>query len=365
MSTDIDQQMRDAKAAEERLTAGRAGWDRAEFGDGEFSSGVFASTVQGQRWETWHGLGTYFEDKPLMTARECMAEVPELDTEIVPCDLAFRHPVTGEWTVISEEVANVRLMDSMWLANVTTSYKRVQPWESFQFMDDLVQSDQAKYIAAIVLSKGRKIVLTVRLTELGIKIAGMTDESIDINVVLSNTYDRSGAFQTAITPIRPACVNSEALTFKTAPRVFSLRHTESITGKIAQAQQTLGLVHTYVAELERVGNLLVEQPFSNADFGRFMDRLVPLTPKMEADPGGRAASNRAEAVMAVTRIFSEADNLANVRNTKWAALNAVTEYEDWVTKVRDTKLNTAEARRFMRSVDDNPQKDRALALLLN
>src|SRR5262249_4720536 len=123
--------------------------------------------------------------------------------------------------------------------------------------------------------------------------------------------------------------------------------------------QALGLVNTYYEEFEQIGNKLVNQVFTTADFERFLEKLVPMPQKDSTD---RKVANVMEVRGHIGGIWRSADNLGNIRNTKWAALQAVAEYADFGRPLRG-KDDLAE-KAWRRAMDDGTGlKRKALALV--
>lgn len=359
----IDAAIQTALDQEKGLLSRRvvADWDKSEvIGMDGIESGVFTGIdAAGQRWQTWHGRGTYLADKQVLTTAEAMQEVPQLALDVVDRPLAWQDE-KGEWHTLSNEVANVR-MDGVYLGTVTKRYKRVQPWESFQFLDDLLDTGEAKIANAMTLRGGKQIALLAVIPQEW-NVLGAS-ERFSLYLYLTNSYDGRSGLRVALTPVRVQCTNSDTLALATAPREIVFHHTESITGKIAAARTTLGLVATYKAEFEETAERLAGQKMTSKQFASFLDQLVPLPVGEPGKGTDRKVANRKDVVNAITSIWTSAPNLEEVRETRWGALNAVIEYEDWFTKVNAKTPELAEERRMVRQLSSNPVKDRALALL--
>jgi phage/plasmid-like protein (TIGR03299 family) len=355
----IDAQIEGALGQEKRLLDNRrvADWDRSEvIGQDGIEAGVFTGIdVNGQRWNTWHGRGVYLEDKQVLSVKEAITHVPQLGMEALDRSLGWQDE-HGEWHTIKGEVANVRT-DDTYLGVVTKRYKRVQPWEAFQFIDDLLDTGDAKIANAMTLRGGKQIALLAVIPEEW-NILGAS-ERFRLYLYLTNSYDRSTGLNVAITPVRVQCTNSDALALATAPRSISFRHTEGITGKIAMARDTLGLVATYRAAFTETVEQLASQKMTPGEFDRFLNQLHPLTPEVRASD--RRVENRKVVIDAIRNIRDSAPNLEAIRDTRWGAFNAVSEYEDWFTKVGG---KNPDEKRMQRQLNPSPVKDRALDLLL-
>lgn len=357
----IDDQIKAAAEAGERLRSGRGGWDASEYaGRDGVEAGVFTGQVNGQRWETWHGRGVYLADQEVISTQQVIEHVPQLAMEVCDRTIGWQD-AQGEWHEISGDVANVRI-DGTYLGTVTKRYKRVQPWECFTLLDDLLDSGDAKIANALVMKGGKQIGLLAVIPQEW-KILGASDE-FKLYLYLANSYDRSSGLSVNLTPIRVECTNSDNLALTTAARSFTFRHTEGITGKINAARQTLGLVAAYQEAFTEMAELLAGRKLSHNGFTRFLDDLHPRVKVEDAESQARRDTKR-DAVLSVIRgVYESAPNLEPFRGTAWAALNAVTEYEDWMVPVRGKTFAAAEEKRTLRQLEPSMIKDRAVELLL-
>lgn len=356
----IDAQIEQALQAEKDLLRRRnvPSWDASEvIGMDGIEAGAFSTiNANDQRWATWHGRGTNVEGKAF-TAADAMRLVPQLALEVVDRPLGWQDEA-GEWHTLTREVANVR-MDGTYLGTVTKRYKKVQPWESFQFMDDLVDSGDAHYTNVMTLRGGKQIALLSLIPEEW-EVLGAS-RSYKLYLYLTNSYDGQRGLTVALTPVCVQCTNSDTLALATAPRSFTLRHTEGIQGKINAARSTLGMVAAYKEEFTTTVESLAGQKMTSREFGRFMDNLIPLPVGDELTD--RKVESRKVVVDAITSIFQSAPNLEPIRGTRYAALESVTEYEDWFTNIRGKTPEVAAEKRAVRQLSSNAMKDRALALL--
>ncbi len=263
---------------------------------------------------------------------------------------------------IPGRVANVRSDTRDALGVVGHGYTPLQNKDAFAFTDELVQSGQAGWIGAALYGNGA-VVSGLMMLNRDIKIAGIEDERVLPLIAFRNGHDGGTGVSVTVAPFRLACLNGMILPLKGATRVWRARHTSGVHRRIDEARRTLELSWSYYDELEEMGRKLVAKKMSDRRFASFMDRLVPLTPKMEADPGGRSANSRQAAIDAITEIFRNGDDLENVRGTEWAALQAVAEYDSWGRNVRKTARSSADENRLARATKPSLLKDRAVTLL--
>lgn len=327
------------------LDARRRGWDRAEYGDGGFESGVFTN-----REPAWHGLGTVVDD-PDLTWREAL-KLGGLDWEVEPWDVAA---VKGSQRETAEKhQAMVRSSDRRVLGVVGRSYRPIQNEELGELGDAILDSGDVRCISAVSLRNGSRVALVSKLGE-DIRIAGWEDETIEPYLLVTNSHDGSMALTVAVTPIRVVCTNTLRLALGGNPRQWKVRHTSNYQGKLDEARRALGLTYTYLAELEETANALVREPMTDKEFRAFLEKLAPKS--KQDDPESRREKNRQEKLSVISGLWAASPNLENIRGTRWAALNAVAEYSDWMTTVRGDEA------RYNRALNTTSLKDRAFALL--
>lgn len=263
---------------------------------------------------------------------------------------------------IASHVANTRSDNGAVIGVVGKGYTPLDNADGFSFADQLVQSGNGGWLTATALNGGSTVVALMKLNR-DIKIAGMDSETILPLLAFRNGHDGGTSVSMRITPLRLVCLNGMLLPVKDMVRTWKARHTRSVRGRVDDARVALQIAWTYYDELEELGNKLVAKKVNDKAFRTFLDRLVPLTPQMEADQDCRAAKNRDEAIQAITGYWN-GENLANVKGTAWGALQAVGEYADWDRPVRNTTRTTAEENRFVRVTKESKIKDRAVELLV-
>jgi phage/plasmid-like protein (TIGR03299 family) len=331
------------------------------------------------REPAWHRLGNVFQ-KDAATADEMgdWAGLKWLVTKIPLLGLYAPEGDEGEELEITvpSHMAVIRTdrIEQGPLGVVGHGHQLLQNHELLEFAEMLQDTDEATLVTAGSLRKGKVVWVTAKIA-MHVRIAGMEDEAIDSYLMLTNAHDGSRSLTGVTTPVRTVCENTLNLAISKAVRAWSVRHTPGMMWKLQDAREALGISFKYYAEFEKAGNALVKQKLLKRDFARFLEQLVPYDEAMAASVAigepSRAAKNVDEARAAVEHIYRNADNLANVRNTKWAALNAVAEYVDYFRPQRSIfkpdKVSLDERamdeRRFVQIVIDNTMKQDALKLL--
>jgi phage/plasmid-like protein (TIGR03299 family) len=230
------------------------------------------------------------------------------------------------------------------------------------FLDALVAGKQAYYEVAGSIFGGRKVWWLMKLPR-DIRISGDRRERIGQFIGVYNNHDGSGSVTIAVTGVRWVCNNTITYGLRTAKRTFKLKHTPGLADRFVVAREALGLTVDYLKEFGRIGDELANTAFSDGDFQQFLDDWMPL-PEVKDPAASLAYKNTVANRLKVTDLYFDSPNLSHVRNTKYAALNAVSEFLDHHKEGRNGATKSAEESRFDRTVvKGDPMNDKALALL--
>lgn len=224
-----------------------------------------------------------------------------------------------------------------------------------QLLQNIVDSSDGVFQAGGATHRGARTFMQMGMPN-DILIGGR--DAIKMSLAIFNSHDGTGVCLGVPTAERFFCTNQFAAAKRTITK-FSIRHTANSVAAwdIAEIRRALTLTFAYGKELEEIGNVLVQRPMDSIEFGAFVDRYSPVVKHAKTDKELETSALRRATLR---QIFTGAENLSAVRNTQWAALQTVMEYEDWFKPV--TKGTTHEGRIVARSGDD--AKLRAQALLL-
>jgi phage/plasmid-like protein (TIGR03299 family) len=314
----------------------------------------------GRMYFRGEGLGGFHNVDPdlMMTSAE-MIQQTGLDWTVVQRPICYLTE-KGTYKDVPGKVANVRSDNGHAMGVVGKGYTPMQNVDGFSFADELVQTGNGGWIGAREEKGGARVHALMRLSR-DVRIGGLEDETILPLLGFRNGHDGGMGVVLHVAPFRAACMNGMMIPIKGAQRTWRYRHTSGIKARMHAAREALEISWTYYDELEELGNKLVAQKMGPKQFGTFLANLIPLDPLSE--PDSRAAKNRDEALEAISVIWRSAENLTNVRGTKWAALQAVGEWNDWGKSVRGKTDEAKMQQRMTRQLKPSPIKDRALALL--
>lgn len=282
-------------------------------------------TMMSVREVPWHGHGTIVADK--LTAKDALVAAG-LDWEVELKDIFLNTgkldgTTTDVFMPVEGRKAVVRDIDGSVFEIVSDGYEPIQNWKSFEFFDEVVGSGEAKYDTAGSLSGGRKIFLTATVPK-DIKIGGV--DPVDLYLAMANSHDRSLAFTAMITPVRVVCKNTLNLALsKNGPQSWKLKHHDGLDGKVLEARKALDMTFSYAEEFQAEMDVLIAQDFDTAEFESLIKDVFP-------NKGRGEYSAEHYSMIGVFQSSPTMDD--SFRFTKWGALNAVREWDDWGKSLR-------------------------------
>ncbi|MHB1762667.1 MAG: DUF932 domain-containing protein [Acidimicrobiales bacterium] len=275
------------------------------------------------REPAWHGLGITVPDD--VSAAEALV-LSHTDYEVtkVPA-FAF----DGQRSVrIPDTCATVRYEDGrpVALGTVSERYHVIQNAEAFAFAEAIIDTGEACVTSAGALGRGERAFLAMRLP-VEITVGGVDAHGLFLGIV--NGHDGHTALTAVATPVRFVCSNTVTLGLSAARQRWSVRHTSGVDGRVAVARDALKLSYRYAETFETEAERLLATPMSEADWSRFVTELVP-----EAKDG-KAATLAANQRQTLAELYFDAPTQANIRGTRWAAFQAVTEFAEFYRPVRN------------------------------
>lgn len=310
----------------------------------------------------WHGLGSVLPNYPksvqeILTAAGLDWEVTELPVE-VPLP-------SGKRIIAPDKKAIVRLSDESLLSVMGGTYTAIQPRTLVEFAFSLLDVSESDFETAgdeppilfetgMSLAGGRINTLMCRVPK-DIKIGG--EDAVHLYLGFVTSHDGSQKFGVHATPVRWVCRNTMNLGIKQAVQSWSVKHTASAATSIDEARKTLKLTSAYADAFETQMNALLDQEFTKRQFETM---IQDLWPKPANDPA--PFSREQYSLIGLLESSPTIDD--GFRYTKYGALNAVTELQDWGTRFNAGGPSTEEKRTmhvlFGRA---KVQADRALAYL--
>jgi len=303
----------------------------------------------------WHGLGAVL-DKPPATVAEAI-EASGLGWSVAKEPIAVdrgEKPAADWWVPRCEEIpgfyATVRQDTREVLGIVGERYRLVQNHEAFTFIDQLLGSS-INFETAGSLHGGRRVWVLATLPH-HVEVGG---DYVCPYVLLMNSHDGSTAVIAATTPIRVVCQNTLNWGLANARQKFSIRHTEAVTQRVHEARRVLDLSINYYEQFKCFGDQLASERCTERQLRAVLDELYPSGTSDSATD--RTRRSRQQTKDRIAELFLCGDTQGNAPGSKWAAVNAIVEYGDWLRPLRSS------GQRFARALDDGPEKTRALQLV--
>jgi len=241
------------------------------------------------------------------------------------------------------------------LGVVGRGYTVIQNEEHADLLNRVVdESGGAYFETAGSLRGGRSVFLSMKLPRT-MTIGGI--DPVDLYLIALNSHDGTSAFRLLVSPVRVVCANTQALALRRAQSSFSIRHTSGARGNIAQAREALGLTFKYAEVFEREAEQMIQASLTDAQFAQIIGKL--WTTESESKRSATITANRADVL---TGLFADAPTNANIRGTRWAGYQAVTEYLDHFAPVAGG-TDTARAERVATGGTVTTVKARAFEML--
>lgn len=214
---------------------------------------------------------------------------------------------------------------------------------------NLLQNPELEFETGGSLSNCKRIWLMAKMPD-----ARVVGEDVEPYIVITNTFDGSGALRVCLTPIRVVCNNTLNYAFHGAHRSWSTRHTGNVMAKVKQAQQTLELAQRYMIDLDEFAYQMCDVRVDEEALKAVLDICFPKTEKM-TEREKKTMDHKRDQFM----ICYFMPDIAQFRGTGWGVLNAMSDFVGHAEPMRHTK--SYEENRWVSIMDGAPLIDRATA----
>lgn len=242
------------------------------------------------------------------------------------CEEDELRTVTGG-LIVPKHKAIIRSDNKNILGVVTKGYELLQNVEVMAIVDELRQKG-CSIVGAGTTDDGHSIFVQCRYPEGGEVVP---NDPVQPYFTVINFHDGSGSVRIGMTVVRIVCSNTQraaALDMAGEERVyFSLRHTKSLHERVDEAVQAINWGHIAFQGFMDAAKRLPRHEVGNDDILRqfFMDTFG-ITDK-DLKKKGTRIEDRLERLQELFVVGEGHDN-PHVKNTWWAAYNAVTQYLD-------------------------------------
>jgi phage/plasmid-like protein (TIGR03299 family) len=269
----------------------------------------------------WMKLGQ-LEDNPL-TAKEA-AKAGGIDFTVSAKQLAFAQYPDNEdgdgihWAGINDRVAIVRDDTHQPLSIVSKGYPILQYGEAFDFMDEAVNGSDTRYVAAGALRGGRQGFMVVRAPQEAQRDILNGDDRHEFFFVLRTSHDRTRGCEVMVMPLRGRCMNQLTLSSfsKNVQQRWSVRHTSTMTEKLAEVKSALAKVGEYTERYAEVVEKLVTVKLTENQARQILEKVETQRAKTD------------EKIDSILHLWNEGETVG-YDGTGWGLVNAVSDYYDW------------------------------------
>lgn len=311
----------------------------------------------------WHRLGTVSQDPLDVQSALDLAHLSNWNVRKTPMtahvpvgeDEYALVPVPDKFAVVRDNPFQFGQVDV--LGVVGDRYEPVQNEEHAAFLDALIDGGMRVETAGS-LRDGKEVFVTMKAPDT-IKIGGV--DPVDIYLSALNTHDGSKSFRVITTPVRVVCANTQAAALRAATGSFSKRHTSGNGGAVARARDTLGITFNYAEQFEAEAEKMVQESMTR---DQFWDIVKDLYPVADTD-SDLIAERKRDRQTNLVNLFSESPTISNVRGTRWAGYQAITEYLDHFSTIPGAGPQEARVRRAEKimSGEFNDLKQNAFRIL--
>jgi phage/plasmid-like protein (TIGR03299 family) len=227
------------------------------------------------------------------------------------------------------------------LGVVGNSYTPIQNEAHCELLDAIVEESGAHFEVAGAMRGGRDVFVCMKLND-QMLVGGI--DPLDLKIAAFNSHDGTSSFKIAVTNMRVFCANQQAAVMNSAVSKFSVRHTARSGGILAEAREALKLTFAYNAEFEQAAEKLIQQSYTDAQFNDLINSMWDVSE--DAKPAVKTRD--AKRNDALNYLFADADTNSNIRGTKWAAYQSITEYVDHYAPTNIGKADSIESARALR-----------------
>jgi phage/plasmid-like protein (TIGR03299 family) len=304
------------------------------------------------RTPLYGGLGTVVS-KDVSKDTNAMLEAAGLNwgVSLVPVNLSARSDKLYNEVVRDGYGPNGDETFSMGI--VGNIYKELQNKQLFDFASGLVHGD-GYWDMAGQFNYGRTVFGVLKFDRsIYLDPNGANDE-VEDSIIVSTSHNGSTAIVAANTAMRLDCMNALTISIKGAKRVYKIRHTTTLEGKLTVAREALNLNRLYMDKFSEEANAMIAMELAPSAPEKIFRKLNP-----EPEGNTRGAHTKWENKWEQFQTILAGPTLSRFDGTNaWKVLNALTEQMDWFKSPRkgNTERVLASGSGFIEA--DNKLKDR-------
>ena len=316
------------------------------------------------REPAWHGLGTVFTEEKstleMLEAANLNGWNVRLEDMITPSHLTSDK--NYQYVLRTNPTDNSQ---TDILGVVGERYHVMQNEDLFSFGDNILDGG-GRWETAGSIKGGRVVFGSLALERETILDPNGVADKVKTYLLINTSHDGSIAIQASITPVRVVCANTLNLALNSIKKKngikqsFKIRHTQTASGKVQVARETLGMANKYMDAFDIMAKAMIEKEVTAMDFHNI---VLASYAKPEKDSKG-AVKKWENKIDVINDIYTGEFN-GMIAGTAWGAFNALTERLDWYRSARGGSNESilASASGFDPAI--NAEKNRLLKVVQN
>jgi phage/plasmid-like protein (TIGR03299 family) len=285
------------------------------------------------REPAWHGLGTVFTEEKNTVEMLQAANLNGWNVRLEDMETPSHLTSDKNYQYVLRTNPTDNSQTDI-LGVVGERYHVMQNEDLFSFGDNILDGG-GRWETAGSLKGGRVVFGSLALErETVLDPSGVADK-IKTYLLINTSHDGSIAIQASITPVRVVCANTLNVALNRTKKKggvkqsFKIRHTQTASGKVQIARETLGMANAYMNEFDIMAKSLFA---TEVNAKMFNDIILAAYPKPEADSKG-AFKKWENKVDVINDIYTGEFN-GMIAGNAWGAYNALTERLDWYRSAR-------------------------------
>ena len=264
----------------------------------------------------WHGLGVPLTNPPTI-AEALIASGLNWN--------AAKEPVfTQDGTKVPDTYAVVRDTDKAILGTVGERYHIVQNSEAFKVFQPMLDAGAITLETAGATKGGSRVWVLAKCKTEPIEI--VPGDKVELYILFYHSHDGSLRINYGFTPIRTVCNNTLTLALNDSrSKLFKIKHTK---GAIDAVNAVTEIMNVARGEFEATAEQYKALARKGCDLKQ-LENYVRIVFDLKAiDPSKPVDEQESKLVEKIKPLFEKGrgNDLPGVKNTMWAAYNAVTEY---------------------------------------
>jgi phage/plasmid-like protein (TIGR03299 family) len=285
------------------------------------------------REPAWHGLGTVFTEEKTTAEMLDAANLSNWNVRLedvnIPSHLSSDK--SYQYVVRTNPTDNTQ---TDILGVVGERYHVLQNEDLFSFGDNILDGG-GRWETAGAIRGGRVVFGSLALERETVLDPNGVADKVKTYLLINTSHDGSIAIQASITPVRVVCANTLNLALggkkkrNGIKQSFKIRHTQTASGRVQVARETLGLANAYMDSFDLMAKAMIEKEVSAQQFN---DIVLAAYPKPE-DGKKVAITKWTNKIDVINDIYTGEFN-GMIAGNAWGAFNALTERLDWYRSAR-------------------------------